>query len=193
MEAWLSRNGQRFGPYTLAELQQWYCDGRLLPDDLCWRSGMEGWGTVRQLFGPLPPIPEPVPNAAVQSDGRANEDVVRRLADYEKLSAIFWTALGVVQIFTIVGIVAGIWNLIAATTRFRIVPLIRQRDASVPALYEGIGGIVVIAIVNLLLGGVIGVLFAAFDFYVRDQVLSHRYLFRHGEMAGEAAEPIGVR
>ena len=81
------------------------------------------------------------------------------------------------QALTIYGIIAGAWNIFAGFTRLNMSKQIRARDASVPAEFEGISGLVIIAIINVLLGGVIGVIFVAFDVFVRDKVLKHRDLF----------------
>jgi hypothetical protein len=56
-------------------------------------------------------------------------------------------------------------------------PMILARDARVPAAYEGVAQLIIIGILNLLLGGVIGVLFVVFDFIIRDMVLGNRHLF----------------
>jgi hypothetical protein len=77
----------------------------------------------------------------------------------------------------IVTIIAGVWNVIAAWSRFKVSPMIRQRDSRVPAFYEGITQLVIIGVINLLFGGVIGVLFVVFDFVIRDMVLNHQHLF----------------
>ena len=49
-----------------------------------------------------------------------------------------------------------------------------------PFDFEPIVGLVVIGLINLILGGVIGVAIVGLDFYVRDQVLSNRRLFDRG-------------
>ncbi len=40
-------------------------------------------------------------------------NVIRRIADYERMSGILWIVLGVIQICTVVGIIAGVWNVFA--------------------------------------------------------------------------------
>jgi hypothetical protein len=50
-----ARNDQQFGPVSAAELKQLAEAGRLSPDDLLWREGMEQWTTavnLRGLFAP---------------------------------------------------------------------------------------------------------------------------------------------
>lgn len=103
--------------------------------------------------------------------------VIAIIADYEKASAVIWLIIGILQILSLVLIIAGIWNIYAATTRFKIAPIIRARDARIPAAFESITGLIVFAVLNLVLGGVIGVLFVAFDFYIRHLVLENRHLF----------------
>ena len=103
--------------------------------------------------------------------------LVRRIADYEKLSGIFWMILGGIQVLTVVGIIAGAWNLFAGYSRIKAAPLILARDPSVPDAFEDLVQLVIIGVINLFLGGVIGLIFVAFDFFIRDMVLSNRRLF----------------
>lgn len=126
---------------------------------------------------------EPQPPAYVPShfDTHHDAETIRRIADYERVSAILWMILGIVQILSIVAIIAGVWNVFAAWSRFRLVPFIRDRDSRVPAAYEGVAGLVIIGLINLLLGGLIGVLFITFDFIIRDKVLSNRRLFNNAQ------------
>ena len=64
-----ARNDQQFGPVSAAELKQLADAGRLAPDDLLWREGMDSWATainLRGLFNNEPPAntptdsPEPI-------------------------------------------------------------------------------------------------------------------------------------
>ena len=47
---------------------------------------------------------------------------IATIADYERASAIIWLILGIVQVLSIVAIIAGVWNIIAATSRFKMSP-----------------------------------------------------------------------
>jgi hypothetical protein len=105
------------------------------------------------------------------------ETTIRRLADYERLSGIFWIVLGILLCLTIIGAIAGVWNILAGRSGLGLAKRIRERDPGVPSEYEGTTGLIVIGLVNLFLGGAIGILFVAFDFYVRDQVLKNKHLF----------------
>ena len=43
MNYYISRDGQQFGPYTLAEVQRYVADGNILLTDLAHSEGMAGW------------------------------------------------------------------------------------------------------------------------------------------------------
>src|ERR1700733_2719716 len=46
-----ARNNEQFGPVSANELRQLVDAGRLSPDDLLWREGMEAWSTAINLRG----------------------------------------------------------------------------------------------------------------------------------------------
>jgi hypothetical protein len=118
------------------------------------------------------------------------QNLIRRIADYERLSCIFWIVLGVIQICLVWTAIAGIWNIIASISRWKLPDRIRRRDPTIPQDYKGIKQLVIIGIVNLLLGGFIGVLFVAFDFYIRDKVLTNAHLFTGVvQTSGDASSP----
>jgi len=59
-----ARNDQQFGPVSAVELKQLADAGRLSPDDLLWREGMDQWATavnLRGLFGAEPTAATPAP------------------------------------------------------------------------------------------------------------------------------------
>lgn len=133
---------------------------------------------------PPPIIPQPPPllvsaSAPASSSPQQTEEqhLLRRIADYERLSCIFWIVLGVIQVCMIFTAVAGVWNIIASISRWKLPSRIRQQDPTVPKAYESITQLVIIGVVNVLLGAVIGVVFVAFDFYIRDKVLTNARLF----------------
>lgn len=100
-----------------------------------------------------------------------------RFAEYEKASGIIWIIIAIIQILSLVLILAGIWNLFAAISRFNISKKIKNRDADVPELYEGITGLIVIGVINLIFGGFFGILAVGFDFWVRSEILANRDIF----------------
>jgi hypothetical protein len=54
---------------------------------------------------------------------------------------------------------------------------ILERDPTIPSEFESIAQLVIIGVINLVLGGLIGVLFVGFDFYIRDKVLTNAHIF----------------
>jgi hypothetical protein len=63
MNYYVLRNGQKYGPYTLADLQRYVGSGDVLPTDLAQSEGMQDWVPVSQVLGnigvaqpPQPPV-----------------------------------------------------------------------------------------------------------------------------------------
>lgn len=131
---------------------------------------------------------EGAPVRATRPTGQADintDNLFRKLADYERLSGILWILIGVLQVFTFWGAIAGIWNLFAGYSRIKIAPRIRARDRSVPAEFDGIAQLAILAVINVLLGGVIGIVFVIFDYIIREKILDNRHLFDGGLAAQE--------
>jgi hypothetical protein len=65
MEYFVQRGEQKFGPYTLAEMQEYAQAGRILPTDLAKSEGLADWVLVSQILGNIPaPVAVPVTVAA---------------------------------------------------------------------------------------------------------------------------------
>lgn len=105
-----------------------------------------------------------------------------RVSGYEKASAIIWLILGVIQLLIAIEIpffiVIAVWNIITAISRFKRVDRIRALLPTVPNEYEGMAGLIIFGLVNLVLGAILGIVGIIIDFYIRDQVLSNRDLFK---------------
>jgi hypothetical protein len=129
----------------------------------------------------------------VSQQRRDDDDLIRKVADYEKISAALWLVLGIIQILCVVTAIAGIWNVIAAISRFKLAERIREGDAGVVDSYESMAGLVVIGVVNLFFGAVFGLLFVGFDFYIRDLVLTNREIFSGGVSRLARPQPITAR
>lgn len=108
---------------------------------------------------------------------QSTDGTISSLSGMETASGVIWIVIAILQIIMVYTIIAGVWNLIAGFSRFGLASKIRERSYDVPELYEGIGGLIAIAVINLLLGGVIGLAAVAFDFYIRNEVLKNRHLF----------------
>jgi hypothetical protein len=191
MKIWISRNGQNHGPYSVEQLQAWLEKGQVSYSDMAWHQGPQ-WRPLGDLLREagcvLPPPPQVASTFSIFAAGTATNDAestIRRIADYERVSGILWIVIGVFQCLTLVGLIAGIWNIVAGISRIRIVPIILQRGSGVPSAFEGIGQLIVIGIINLMLGGLIGVLFVIFDFVIRDMVLRNRHIFEQAVLPSD--------
>jgi hypothetical protein len=51
---WLSRDGQKYGPYTEAQVRAWYEQGQLPADSMVWRAGTANWMSPEQMFNARP-------------------------------------------------------------------------------------------------------------------------------------------
>ena len=66
MKYHISRDGQTFGPYTLAELQRYVAEGNILLTDLACGEGMTQWVPVQQVLSNLPPQQPVAPKPVIQ-------------------------------------------------------------------------------------------------------------------------------
>ena len=67
MQIHVDRSGQRFGPYSLEDVNRYLADGTLLPSDIGWHEGAANWMPLTKIAGVVagggPPGP-PAPTAA---------------------------------------------------------------------------------------------------------------------------------
>ena len=65
----LSKDGEKFGPYSSQDLADLGKDGRISADVLVWREGMEKWQPASKVKGlqvtPVAPAPPPTPSMPV--------------------------------------------------------------------------------------------------------------------------------
>ena len=71
MDIHITRNGEQHGPYPEATARQFLEAGQLLPADLAWHEGADGWKPLSEVLGAAaqppatPPPPPPKPGASV--------------------------------------------------------------------------------------------------------------------------------
>lgn len=82
MEIYIAKDGQKHGPYTEAQLQEYVKSGRVRPNDLAWKSGYSKWISVSQM---LP--------AAVNPGGSAQPPPVSDIRLWNPMAAILWSLL----------------------------------------------------------------------------------------------------
>jgi len=178
---WAVRRGDEvLGTFSRREIESAFGRGDLRLDDVAVDEATGREEVIADVLARDPggkTSPDPPRAAAPVSDRQAGV-FVRRVARWEQISGVVWIVIAVFQILTVLGAFAGIWNIIAARSRFRMARFVRSRHPSVPAAYEeALASYLVIGIVNLALGGVFAAFWILFDLYVRRQVLRHRSIF----------------
>ena len=117
----------------------------------------------------------PKQKAAPATGSAAVAQKVRRC---EVFSGIVWIIVGVIQCCTVYAAAAGVWNIINSIVSLRNVKNITAGNpAVIPYFEQRKVWLIVLAVVNLILGGVVGILLVLFDWYVRDFVLRNRTAF----------------
>lgn len=113
--------------------------------------------------------------------------VAAKVKRCEIVSGVLWLLIGAVQIFFVYTAAAGVWNVINAIIRLRSVGNIYAGNSEVVPWYEGRRtSLIIFAVVNLVLGGVLGVALVAFDWWVRDYVLNNKTAFVGDSVASGA-------
>jgi hypothetical protein len=65
MNYWLSRDGLKYGPYTLEVLERMAAEGSVAATDLVWYDGRTNWAPLSEVISmPGPPPPPPPPPSA---------------------------------------------------------------------------------------------------------------------------------
>lgn len=104
--------------------------------------------------------------------------VAEKVKRCELISGLLWLVIGVVQICLLYTAAAGVWNIVNAIIRLRSVGNIRAGNAEVAPWYDNRRtSLIIFAVVNIVLGGVVGVALVAFDWWVRDYVLKNKSAF----------------
>ncbi|MEP6848439.1 MAG: DUF4339 domain-containing protein [Acidobacteriota bacterium] len=94
---YITRSGQRFGPYTLRECQEMIETGQLLPSDMAWRHGMPNWlplssfvpMNAKLYLAPVTVATEPSPLDRQPSD----EETVAELIGQMGCGCVLWIGL----------------------------------------------------------------------------------------------------
>ena len=194
-DAWYyaTPQGERIGPISYQELRALIQGGRVFRDDLVWAAHLPEWtplGSIPELAGWGRQLP---PSVQAGASWQGTQDILDTIRKLELASGIVWSIIAGIQLLVallclivpfltfsvemIALLAAGIWNILAALSRFNRAKQVQARKASVLASYESVTQLVIIAIVNLVLGAVIGALWVIIDFIIRDKVLRNRHLF----------------
>jgi hypothetical protein len=116
MNYYVLRNGQKFGPYALADLQRYVGSGDILTTDLAQSEGMQDWIPVSQIIGNIgaAPTPQPPVQSYGQMPGYAVQQAPAAALQYPNPPNLHW---GVVLLLGIVtcGIFSCVWMFIQAS------------------------------------------------------------------------------
>ena len=142
-------------------------------------------GIVATLKGAVETFPHYLQGAAQTQNTTVSasipmsaDSVVQKIKNGEIISSIAWLVIGVIQCLSVAAIAAGIWNIVNAIIRLINLKNIYLRNAGVVAYFDQRKiWIIVMAIVNIVLGGVVGALLALYDWYIRDLALKNRAVF----------------
>lgn len=117
-----------------------------------------------------------------------------QLAGYERTSAVIWMIISILQIISVVFILAGIWNLIASLSSFDTEKKILNRDADVPNIFQDITQLIIIGFINIVFGGLLGIALVGFDFWIRSEVLANKDIFdnQNGDKKQVGGNSVGV-
>jgi hypothetical protein len=126
MNYFITRDGQQYGPYTLADLQRYVASGDILLTDLARSEGMSEPLPVSQIIGTIP-----VPQTQIATSPFINGAV------YPDPPNLHW---GLVVLFSILscGLFSAVWNLVQAAWMKKVAP-------QSTALYYYVAGICVLA------------------------------------------------
>ena len=106
--------------------------------------------------------------------------VLQNISNKEKIGGIIWVVISVIQLliglsFNWVILILGIWNLIVGITRINNASKIEQRANNIVDVYEkSLTSLIIFIVLNILIGGIIGVIGAIYDLTVRSYVLDNR-------------------
>ena len=111
MNYFIERDGQRFGPYTLADLQRYTASGNIALTDLCTSEGMAEPVPVSQIIGTI----------AVPATGYTPAPLVSVGSQYPSPPNLHWA---LVLLFTLLtcGLFFFLWQIIQAAWLRKIVP-----------------------------------------------------------------------
>ncbi len=116
---WIGRTGQKYGPYSEANVRQWIGQGRFGPETLAWREGMATWQPLAQLFpdaAPTAPPPFSAPAAPPGGffAGYPSDAGARRRADLPAPPSMHWGVLLLLVMVTF-GLFGLIWPFVQSS------------------------------------------------------------------------------
>lgn len=109
--------------------------------------------------------------------------VLRNISSKEMIGAVIWIVLAVLQIllgiafidYYWVTLMVGIWNLINGIIRITRAGKVEERGDSIVEEYEkNLASLIIFLILNIFIGGLIGVVGVIYDIVTRNYVLNNK-------------------
>ena len=107
------------------------------------------------------------------------QNVANNLSNREKIAAIIWLIIGIMQCLSVVFIFVGAWNIYASITRFKQAEAVKRPWPGLVNAYDNwMTRIIINIVINLIFGAGIGVIGGLYDlFAVRGYVMSNKDIF----------------
>ena len=106
--------------------------------------------------------------------------VLQNISNKEKVGGIIWIVVASIQLligltYNWVTLLIGLWNLMMGITTITNAGKMEQRANNIVEAYEkNLTNIIIFLVVNIFIGGIIGVIGAIYDLVVRNYVLNNR-------------------
>lgn len=106
--------------------------------------------------------------------------VLKNISDKEKVGGIIWIVVATIQLligltYNWITMFVGIWNLVFGIIRITNAGKMEQRANGIVEAYEKtLASIIIFLVLNIFVGGIIGVVGAIYDLVVRSYVLNNR-------------------
>jgi uncharacterized membrane protein YphA (DoxX/SURF4 family) len=139
MDYYVKRDGEQYGPYSLAELQRYLAQGNIQPTDLARSEGLEEWIEVRQIVGNIV-VQQPPPPAVNYGQAPVCPQPFAGAASYATVQGgagpmppgLHWALVLLFSIATCY-LFALVWMFVEAGYAQKL------RTSSKPMLFYGIG------------------------------------------------------
>ena len=163
IRVWLSRDGEKFGPYEPGLLRQWVAEGKVARATLAWRTGMAEWLPLDQVIdlGPAkaPPPPPPfggdLPSMSARPGRSGFDDLGRESATDRRRAlpappSMHWLVVALLSVVTL--------NFFGLVWRFIQAGWVKKIDASSNGVAYFIVSIVLVVVgfFTMSMGGVQG-------------------------------------
>ena len=124
------------------------------------------------------PNAAPNPGAAYTGNAPAAEDLLTKLSERVKISAVIWLVIGILQILSGVFILVGAWNIYVAIKNMQYSKNILTNPVGIVAGQESMTFHIIGLVINLVFGAIIGVGGSLYDlFCVRALVMDNKNAF----------------